>query len=286
RFHHAGSIVRDGPEVQDRVVHHVTHEMRPLAPEPFALQVPNGRLGRREEGAREMVDEDTVDLFWHATVERAQTCFDVRDGDVELGGRQATCQGRVGVTVDERPVGSFLQQDAFDAREHPAGHGSVRTARDAQVPLRWSDPELVEEDGAHVAVVVLAGVDEHLVDVRHERELARDRRCLDELRSRADDRDDLHVVNLAYRSSRTSDWVPQLRRSETAAWPRAPIVAASSGCSSNQVIARATSSGRAGSTSSPQPTPCTIERQSGKSDATTGMPADMYSKSLLGCAAT
>ncbi len=66
----------------------------------------------------------------------------------------------------------------------------MRARADAEVMVGARQLQLVEEHGGHLLVVVLAGVDEH-VDVPSA-QLATHRTGLDELRPRADNRDDLH----------------------------------------------------------------------------------------------
>ena len=58
---------------------------------------------------------------------------------------------------------------------------------DSQSVVRVTDPELLEEDGRHLVVVVLAGVDEDMLElVAAALELGRDRRDLHHVRARAD----------------------------------------------------------------------------------------------------
>ena len=72
------------------------------------------------------------------------------------------------------------------------GLPAVRPGADAQFVVRPRDVQFVEEQVGHLAVVVLAGVDEDLL-VLTGQGLA-DRRGLDELRPRADDGDDLQGI--------------------------------------------------------------------------------------------
>ena len=102
-----------------------------------------------------------------------------------LGGGQRARQRRVGVAVDEHQVGALARQQALERLEHARRLGRVGAAAELQVVLGPRQAELGEEDLRELLVVVLAGVDQHLL-----RLLAQpvgDRRRLDELRPVPDD---------------------------------------------------------------------------------------------------
>jgi hypothetical protein len=67
---------------------------------------------------------------------------------------------------------------------------------------------------------------------------------------------------------------------------RAPIAAAAAGSSSTPAMQAAMARGSSGFAQRPAPEASSNERHRGKSDASTGRPADMYSKILFGCAST
>ena len=77
-----------------------------------------------------MVGQNPVQLFGHRTVVRAQSGFDVGDRNVELGGRERPCEGRVRVTVDQDPIRSVVLQDPLDPFQHAARHGAMAKAVD------------------------------------------------------------------------------------------------------------------------------------------------------------
>src|SRR5699024_2549101 len=76
--------------------------------------------------------------------------------------------------------------------EHCTGLAAVRAGADGEVHIWSRDPQIREEDVAHGGVVVLAGVDDDVLDVVPLRGGIRDRCELDELRARAHDGQDLH----------------------------------------------------------------------------------------------
>ena len=94
---------------------------------------------------------------------------------------------RVRVAEDERPVGPLLLERGCDRRPHRLGVGGVQV----EPVARLGQPELRVEDVGELRIPVLAGVETDLLDPG----LAQrggDRTGLDELRTVADDGEDLH----------------------------------------------------------------------------------------------
>ena len=138
-----------------------------------------------------MIGDDAVDLLGHPAVEGPKAGLDVRQADVQLRRHERAGQRRVGVAVDQHPVGLGVHRGLLETGEHGAGLSAVRPRPDAQVQVWLGDLELTEENLGHVVVVVLAGVDEHLFVVLAQD--ATDRGSLDELRSRAYHRKHFHA---------------------------------------------------------------------------------------------
>ena len=159
----------------------------PLAGQPSRQQVV-ARLRRvDEEELRELVGDDPVDLLRHRPVERAQAGFDVPDRDEELRSGQGGGHRRVHVAGDEDDVGLGLQQDRLEALHDRSGLLRVRARPDAERVVRLPHAELLEEDLGHLSVVVLARVDEDVLElVAPPTELRGDRRDLHHVRPRPD----------------------------------------------------------------------------------------------------
>ncbi len=172
-----------------RVVHDVAGEVR-AGGEAFAGQVRHRRLGRAEEQVGAMVGEDAVRLLRHRPVEAAQARLDVRKADAHLRGRERACKRRVCVAEDDDPVRSFGLEDGLDAFEDLGCLPRVRAGANAELVVGGWQVQLLEEDVGQHAIVVLAGVDQHLL-VLLTQGLA-ERGGLDELGPGADDRHDLH----------------------------------------------------------------------------------------------
>ncbi len=147
-----------------------------------------------------MVGQHAVLLLRHAHVVGAQAGLHMRDGDVQLGRGQRARQRGVGVAVDQHGVRFLPEKDLLDLDQHLAGLPAVRAGADAQVVGRARDVQLLEKHGGHVAVVMLPGVDEHLV--AEGLQGPRNDRSLDELGPGADDGQDFHLFHLTLTSSR------------------------------------------------------------------------------------
>ena len=135
-----------------------------------------------------MVGEAPVDLLRHPRVEAAQPGLDVGHGDAQLGRGQGSGQGRVRVAHDDHQRGCDLLDHLLERLQHAARHPPVGAGADAEMAVGARERQLLEEGVRHLAVVVLAGVDDHLPHVAPQR--AGERPQLDELRPRADDGQD------------------------------------------------------------------------------------------------
>jgi hypothetical protein len=84
----------------------------------------------------------------------------------------------------------------LEEHHHLAGELRVGAAADAEVHVRLREVEVAEEDVAHLRVVVLAGVDEELLDPRPRLEGLHHRGDLHEVRARAHDVNQPHAGEL------------------------------------------------------------------------------------------
>ena len=107
-----------------------------------------------------MIGEDPVDLLRHPPVEGAQPRLHMGDGDVQLGRRQRPCEGGVRVAIDQHRIGPFGLKDRLQRLKHPAGHGAVPAAVDAQIVCRLRELELAKELLGHLRVEMLPSVND------------------------------------------------------------------------------------------------------------------------------
>ena len=73
----------------------------------------------------------------------------------------------VGIAQDQQPVRPFLA-DIFVPLDQDAGRPDLAKLlpRTPRVCVRLADPQFVEEDVAQVGIVVLAGMDQHVIRKR------------------------------------------------------------------------------------------------------------------------
>ena len=158
-------------------------------------------LRRHEQQVDEVVGQHAVELLGHRAVERPHPGLDVHDRDVAPAPPPAR----------RRASSSCRRRRARRPAPRSASSGpsaaSMRAVCSVFVPpamCSWCSGRGTCSSSKKIAlelvVVVLAGVDEHLVVALAQQ--ARDGRRLDELRAVADDRDDLHSRRRAARRRR------------------------------------------------------------------------------------
>ena len=111
-----------------RPVQHVEHDVPDQVDvfgDPFGRQVRHRRVARAQQHRRQMVGDDAVDLLRHAAIEAAESCFNVGDWHGQLRSGQRPSQRGICIAVDQKIVGTFGEQDVFDACEHGAGLTAV-----------------------------------------------------------------------------------------------------------------------------------------------------------------
>ncbi len=117
--------------------------------------------------------------------------FDVADGHAGCLGGERGGQRRIDVPRDEHQVRLRLGDHRLEPLDDAGDLLRVRPGACAEEVVRLPERELVDEHLRHLVVVVLARMDEHVLEiVRPAAQLAYDRRRLHEVRPRADDRQD------------------------------------------------------------------------------------------------
>jgi hypothetical protein len=146
-------------------------------------------VGRgREQQRGDAVGDDAVDLLGHVPVARAQAGLGMHHRDVQLGGHQRGRHGGVHVAHHVDQARLTRLEHLLQPHHHRRGLGGVRARAHAQVLGGARHAQVIEEDLAHRVVVVLARVDDVVVDAAcHEGRV--DRRGLHEVRTGTDDRE-------------------------------------------------------------------------------------------------
>ena len=176
---------------QHFVDHGVAGDVDAGVGDAFAAQQVARMRGGGEQEFREMVGEDAIDLLGHRAVVGAQPGFDVPHDDAQLLRRERGGEHRVGVALDQDHVRVLARQH----RLHPAHDRGdligLRAGADLEVEVGRREIQLAEEHSVHLERIVLAGVEQPIVDAARDAG-AHDRRHLDDLGAGADLDRDLH----------------------------------------------------------------------------------------------
>ena len=184
--------LRQGPT--QRVDHHVADEVHAVGGDALRLEVLGRVPGRQEQQIRQPVRDHPVDFLGHGPVAAAETGLDMTDAHLELCGHERGGDGGVHVAVRQDEVGTDFDDHRLEALHHGRRLLSVGPRPHAEVVVGRRDPQLLEKGVRHVRIVVLAGVDDHMLDpALHE--LAVDGGELHEVRAGADDGEDAHHLN-------------------------------------------------------------------------------------------
>lgn len=164
--------------------------------EPLLGQVGCADHRRREQEIRCVVGQDPVDLLGHGAVEGAQPRLQVSHRHVQFDGRQRPGKRGVRVSVDQHPVREVLGQHGIHGGEYRCGLHPVGTGAHLHVDIGGADSQVVEEHLGQQRVVVLAGVDDRVMDPGGAQSGV-DGGELDELRAGADDGEYVHDGSLS-----------------------------------------------------------------------------------------
>ena len=154
----SGFALRKLAEKECGIVHDISNVMHTFG-NAFMGEIGYGGMGGAEEQRGDMISQDSIDFLRHTFIKRTQAGLNVSDRYMEFGGRQRAGKRRVRIAIDEHPVGLSVENLLLNLGEHFPCHFAMRTAADVQIHNRGWNAHLPEEDVAHVAIVVLAGMD-------------------------------------------------------------------------------------------------------------------------------
>ena len=188
------------PVVVEHLAHRRAGEIDAAVGQALRQQVAAGMLGIDEVEIGDVIDQSPVDLLRYVEVETAVASFHVIDGNLQPLGHD--CRNRaVGVAEDQHRIGAFAAQDRFDGGQNAAKHRAERGRVDAEEMIGAPHAEIREEDLVELVVVVLAGVDQHMMHMALERR--HHSRQADDLRPRAQDGHHLEFVHELLTGSKT-----------------------------------------------------------------------------------
>jgi hypothetical protein len=137
-----------------------------------------------------MIGQNTIDLFRHPPIERPQAGFHMSNRNVKLRCREGARQRRIGIAINDNPIGLFRFHDRLDRDEHPSRHFAVVTPVDVKIVLRRGYTQFIEEYVRHISIEVLAGMHHNLGESFGFPNRPTERGRLDELRAGTDGRQD------------------------------------------------------------------------------------------------
>jgi hypothetical protein len=108
-----------------RIDHDVSNEANSFARDAFGKQVVVGIRRRSKQQIRNLIRQQSIDLFRHRAIATAQTRFNVRDLYSEFHTNESTRDRGVYIADDQHPVRLFTQHHGFESLHHCRGLYSV-----------------------------------------------------------------------------------------------------------------------------------------------------------------
>ena len=181
-------------ELVGLVQHVVDHHMADVEDRchvlAFAPQVIAGAGLGDEEPVADRVGDEAVDFFGHAHVAAAQASLYMGDRDAGFLGHDGAGQGRVDIADYQAGGGLGLGAEGFIGLHDFAGLLGMAAAAGPEADIGSGDAEFFKEDVVHVAVVMLAGMDDLPSQTSIGLQRTHDRRDFHEVRPRAGDQVD------------------------------------------------------------------------------------------------
>ena len=113
---------------------------------------------------------------------------------MQLGCSQRAGQCGIGIAVDHQGIRYFPEQDVFHAGQCGCGHLRMAATTNTEIVVRPRDVQFLKENVGHVGIVVLAGVDEHMLPGLRLPNSRAHEGFLDDLGAGTHERDDFHAL--------------------------------------------------------------------------------------------
>ena len=173
--------------IEQRVNHQVADQKRLLGPNTLACEVVNPRLFGTEQHITDCIGENAVDLLGHRAVPTPQTRFDVNQGNAQLHRHQATGDRAVHVADHQHGIGSGPKHHGLEGFHNLRRLHGVASRTHFQVEVRLGNAQVMEEEPAHVLVIVLTRVNQQRLNGLVSTIRGHQRRDLHEVGTRPDD---------------------------------------------------------------------------------------------------
>ena len=147
----------------DRVPRHIN----PPPVDPFTHKVLAAAVRVRQQHAARVVDHAAIHFLGHSIVIASVSCLHVKHWNPETPGDDRR-QAAVRIAKNQQPIRPVLDEERLGFRQDLPKLLAECLAPDTHEMVRFANPELPKEQTVEAIVVVLTGVNEHVVGVRIE----------------------------------------------------------------------------------------------------------------------
>jgi len=190
------------PVVVQHLAHWAAGLYHHIGRKPLAQQViaGDGAVGQIDVGS--VIDDTPVDFFRHAHVETAIARLHVEGRNLAALGRDHR-HTTVSVAKHQHRIRHFCRQNTIDRDDHFADRFSAACARCIEEMIRLADAQVVEEYLVELVIIVLSGMDDHvlamLVQPRHHT------RQTNDLRAGSHHGQDFHFFHICIRTKNRTE---------------------------------------------------------------------------------
>ena len=125
---------------------------------PFSKEILIGVLGRREKQIRHLIGQQAINFLRHCAVERSQSGFNMRYGQMQFATDQSGCKCGIHIAIDNDEVGFFVNYDLLESQHDTAGLLRVGAGANCEIEIRLRNPKLLKENVRHRPIIMLACV--------------------------------------------------------------------------------------------------------------------------------
>src|SRR6266436_3056935 len=161
---------------QQRINHNVADEKDAVLRNTLMEQILISAFLSGEEIVGNGICHNTIDLFRHSPVEAPQSRFNMRKLGNKvvctfispapcLFGDQRTRRRGIHIPYYKHEVRLLIQNHTFKPLHNPSSLSGMRSRANSQAEVRLRKLQIIKKRIRHVAVVMLAGMDEDMVDL-------------------------------------------------------------------------------------------------------------------------
>ncbi len=114
-------LITAGKHVDQSVDHDVTDQMYAVLGNAFPRKILVSIFRWSKQQVRELIGNQTIDLFRHAAIEGPKPCFYMSDANAKFGTNQGRGNRGVNVTINKDQVRSMFEYDGFELKYDLSG---------------------------------------------------------------------------------------------------------------------------------------------------------------------